>query len=193
MDLSAEYYLQTIDQVFVKHQLPKGEMHHRGELIDLKAIHHVALMTMEGEKDDITGAGQTEAAADLCTNLARSKKLHYTQPGVGHYGIFNGSRYRKEIVPRVVAFIADHDIRGGALRWLWHRLVGERDVAASPIPLSPEEVKQPVDAIEEAALPVRLSSLPANRAIRMRKGRSLSRRSARHRKPSGIKNRNPIK
>ena len=167
-------------------------MHHRGELIDLKAIRHVALMTIEGEKDDITGAGQTEAALDLCTNLARSKKLHYTQPGVGHYGIFNGSRYRKEIVPRVVAFMADHDIRGGALRWLWHRLVGERDVVAPPVPLPPEETKA-VEAVEEAALPMRLSSLPANRSIRLRKGRSLSRRSARHRKPSSVKNRTPVK
>ena len=97
MDLAAEFYMQTIDQVFVKHQLPKGEMYHRGELIDLKAIRHVALMTVEGEKDDITGAGQTEAAIHLCANLPRSKKLHYTQPGVGHYGIFNGSRYKQEL------------------------------------------------------------------------------------------------
>ena len=190
MDLSAEYYLQTIDQVFVKHQLPKGEMRHRGELIDLSAVRHVALMTIEGEKDDITGAGQTEAALHLCTNLARSKKLHYTQPGVGHYGIFNGSRYRKEIVPRVVAFMADHDIRGGALRWLWHRLAGERDVVAAPVPLPSEETPKPVEAVEDAALAMRLSSLPANRSIRMQKGRSLARRSSR-RKPSGIKHRTP--
>ena len=81
MDLAAEYYLQTIDQVFVKHQLPKGEMFHRGQLIDLTAIRHTALMTIEGEKDDITGLGQCEAALHLCTNLPRSKKLHYTQEG----------------------------------------------------------------------------------------------------------------
>src|SRR5208282_5845622 len=107
MDLPAEYYLQTIDQVFVKHQLPKGEMFHRGQLIDLTAIRRTALMTIEGEKDDITGLGQCEAAIHLCTNLSRSMKTHYTQAGVGHYGIFNGSRYRSEIVPRIVAFMSD--------------------------------------------------------------------------------------
>ena len=79
MDLAAEYYLQTIDQVFVKHQLAKGEMFHRGRLIDLTAISQTALMTIEGEKDDITGLGQCEAALHLCTGLASSKKLHYTQ------------------------------------------------------------------------------------------------------------------
>jgi poly(3-hydroxybutyrate) depolymerase len=176
MDLPAEFYIQTIDQVFVKHQLPKGEMHHRGELIDLKAIRHVALMTIEGEKDDITGAGQTEAAIHLTTNLSRSKKQHYTQPGVGHYGIFNGSRYRQEILPRIVAFMAEHDIRGSALRWLWHRLQGERDVAAPPEPLPPEKITE----IEVEAEPIRLSALPAKPVIRMRKGRSRSRITARH-------------
>ena len=167
MDLAAEYYLQTIDQVFVKHQLPKGEMHHRGQLIDMTAIRHVALMTVEGEKDDITGAGQTEAALHLCTNLPRSKKLHYTQPGVGHYGIFNGSRYRQEVVPRVVAFMADHDVRGSALRRLWHRLAGDRDVAAPPEPLPPEEKVEDIVLAE----PMRLSALPAKPVIRMKKGR----------------------
>ena len=72
MDLAAEYYLQTIDQVFVKHQLPKGEMFHRGRLVDLTAISQTALMTIEGEKDDITGLGQCEAALHLCTSLASS-------------------------------------------------------------------------------------------------------------------------
>jgi poly(3-hydroxybutyrate) depolymerase len=118
MDLTAEYYLQTVEQIFVKHQLPKGEMFHRGQLIDLTAIRRVALMTVEGEKDDITGLGQSQAALHLCTNLSRSRKRHYTQLGVGHYGIFNGSRFRHEIVPRVVAFMADYDVRGGSLKWL---------------------------------------------------------------------------
>jgi hypothetical protein len=116
-----------------------------------------------------------------------------TQPGVGHYGIFNGSRYRQEIVPRVVAFMADHDIRGGALRWLWHRLVGERDVAAAPIPLPAEKRKRRRRNLEQAALPVRLSALPANRAIRMRKGRSLTRRSAPEPQAIQLQNRNPLK
>jgi poly(3-hydroxybutyrate) depolymerase len=174
MDLAAEYYLQTIDQVFVKHQLPKGEMFHRGRLIDLTAIKHTALMTIEGEKDDITGLGQCEAALHLCTNLPGSKRLHYTQEGVGHYGIFNGSRYRKEIVPRIVGFMHDHDVRGNGLHWVMHKLAGEKSVVSEAPPALPEP---PVEA-ETAAAPegaedeIRLSMLPAKPALRMRKGRS---------------------
>ncbi len=106
MDLTAEFYLQTIDAVFVHHSLPKGEMKHRGELVDLKAIRRVGLMTVEGEKDDISGVGQTEAAQDLCVNIPPELRLHYLQKDVGHYGVFNGSRFRKEIAPRVCAFHA---------------------------------------------------------------------------------------
>ncbi len=106
MDLTAEFYLQTIDTVFVHHLLPKGEMKHRGELVDLKAIRRVGLMTVEGEKDDISGVGQTEAAQDLCANIPPALRLHYLQKDVGHYGVFNGSRFRKEIAPRVCAFHA---------------------------------------------------------------------------------------
>jgi poly(3-hydroxybutyrate) depolymerase len=106
MDLSAEYYLQTIDNVFVHHTLPKGEMKHRDKLIDLTAIRRTGLMTVEGEKDDISGVGQTYAAQDLCINIPDSRKVHYLQNGVGHYGVFNGSRYRSEIAPRIRDFIA---------------------------------------------------------------------------------------
>lgn len=111
MDLTAEFYLQTVDSVFVRHLLPKGEMYHRGRRIDPRAIRRVALMTIEGEKDDITGIGQCRAAHHLCSRLPRSKKLHWLQPKVGHYGIFNGSRFRKEIAPRITAFTEDHDPR----------------------------------------------------------------------------------
>jgi poly(3-hydroxybutyrate) depolymerase len=106
MDLTAEFYLQTIDTVFVHHSLPKGEMMHRGERVDLKAIRRVGLMTVEGEKDDISGVGQTEAAQDLCANIPDAMRLHYLQKDVGHYGVFNGSRFRKEIAPRVCDFHA---------------------------------------------------------------------------------------
>jgi len=178
MDLAAEYYLQTIDQVFVKHQLPKGEMFHRGQLIDLTAIRHTALMTIEGEKDDITGAGQCEAAIHLCTSLSSSKKMHYTQTGVGHYGIFNGSRYRNEIVPRIVDFMAAHDVRGSSLHWLVHRLAGEKSVVpASPPPLRQAPASSKREAISEEG-PARLSSLPAKPMLKMRKGRSPARLSA---------------
>jgi len=108
MDLSAEFYLQTVDTVFVRHDLPKGRMKHRGELVDPTAIRNVALFTVEGENDDISGVGQTQAAHDLCTNIPQEKRAHYLQPKVGHYGVFNGSRFRSEIVPRIVDFIASN-------------------------------------------------------------------------------------
>lgn len=106
MDLTAEYYMQTIEQVFVRHALPKGEMKHRGELVDLGAIRNCGVMAVEGEKDDISGVGQTQAALDLCVNVPSDHKLHHLQLGVGHYGVFNGSRFRKEIVPRICDFVA---------------------------------------------------------------------------------------
>jgi poly(3-hydroxybutyrate) depolymerase len=105
MDLTADYYMQTIESVFVRHLLPKGEMKHRGERVDLKAIRNCGIMTVEGEKDDISGVGQTQAALELCSNVPASRKQHYMQLGVGHYGVFNGSRYRKEIAPRIRDFI----------------------------------------------------------------------------------------
>lgn len=108
MDLTAEFYLQTVDTVFIRHSLPKGEMTHRGAAVDPAAIRNVALLTVEGENDDISGLGQTEAAHDLCINIPDSRRSHYVQPTVGHYGVFNGSRFRAEIVPRIVDFISRH-------------------------------------------------------------------------------------
>jgi poly(3-hydroxybutyrate) depolymerase len=112
MDLTAEFYLQTVETVFVNHDLPKGQMMHRGELVDPAAIRSVALMTVEGENDDISGVGQTQAAHDLCVNLPDEMRVHYLQPKVGHYGVFNGSRFRAEIAPRILDFIATHRTRG---------------------------------------------------------------------------------
>jgi poly(3-hydroxybutyrate) depolymerase len=109
MDLSAEFYLQTVDTVFVKQALPKGEMTHRGRPIDPAKISRVALMTVEGEHDDISGLGQTEAAHRLCPNIPAEKKVHYVQPGVGHYGVFNGSRFRSEIAPRMADFMLSNN------------------------------------------------------------------------------------
>jgi poly(3-hydroxybutyrate) depolymerase len=105
MDLTAEYYLQTVDLVFVKHALPKGEMTHRGRPVDPSKIARVALMTVEGENDDISGLGQTEATHALCTSIPDSRRAHYVQKGVGHYGVFNGSRFKSEIVPRINDFM----------------------------------------------------------------------------------------
>ncbi|MGP9813322.1 polyhydroxyalkanoate depolymerase [Rhodopseudomonas sp. NSM] len=105
MDLTAEFYLQTVDLVFVKHALPKGEMTHRGKLVEPWKIKRVALMTVEGENDDISGIGQTEATHTLCSSIPDDRRVHYVQKGVGHYGVFNGSRFRSEIVPRISDFM----------------------------------------------------------------------------------------
>ena len=108
MDLTAEYYMQTIETVFVRQALPKGEMVSRNRRVDLGAITRTALMTVEGEKDDISGVGQTYAAQELCTGLPESLKTHYLQTGVGHYGVFNGRRWAQEIYPRVRTMIQAH-------------------------------------------------------------------------------------
>ena len=112
MDLSAEFYLQTVDTVFLRHALPLGEMKHRNQKVQPAAIAHVAMLTIEGEHDDISGVGQTRAAHDLTVNLPAAKRAHYLQKGVGHYGVFNGSRFRTEIVPRIAEFIGTHDAAG---------------------------------------------------------------------------------
>jgi len=101
MDLPAEFYLQTIDQVFHKRALAAGTLTHRGTPVDCSAIRKTALMTVEGEKDDICAVGQTEAAHDICDNIPIDMKYHYLQPGVGHYGVFNGRRWSAEIQPRI--------------------------------------------------------------------------------------------
>jgi poly(3-hydroxybutyrate) depolymerase len=108
MDLTAEFYLQTVEKVFVTHELPKGEMMHRGEPVDLLAIRRCAIMAVEGEKDDISGVGQTLASLELTPNLPSDKKTYHLQKGVGHYGVFNGSRFRSEIAPRIRDFILTH-------------------------------------------------------------------------------------
>jgi poly(3-hydroxybutyrate) depolymerase len=114
MDLTAEFYLQTVETAFIRHALPKGEMRHRSEPVDPKAIRSVALFTVEGENDDISGVGQTKAAHGICVNIPAEMRAHYLQPKVGHYGVFNGSRYRAEIAPRIADFIASHSRRRAA-------------------------------------------------------------------------------
>jgi len=111
MDLTAEFYLQTVETVFINHALPKGEFMHRDELVDPAAIRSVALLTVEGENDDISGLGQTRAAHDLCVNLPEDMRQHYMQPAVGHYGVFNGSRFRTQIAPRILEFMHTHGRR----------------------------------------------------------------------------------
>jgi poly(3-hydroxybutyrate) depolymerase len=106
MDLSAEFYMQTIDAVFHQHLLPRGLYVSRDRHVDPASITRTAMMTIEGERDDISGLGQTRAAQGLVTRLADDKRVHYEQPGVGHYGLFNGARFRSEIAPRIKQFIA---------------------------------------------------------------------------------------
>ncbi|RVU04480.1 polyhydroxyalkanoate depolymerase [Novosphingobium umbonatum] len=101
LDLTAEFYLETIDQVFQRATLAKGEMMHRGQLVDCGAIRNTALLTVEGERDDICGVGQTAAAHRLCTSLRPHLRRHHLQPGVGHYGVFSGSKWEKQIYPQV--------------------------------------------------------------------------------------------
>ena len=108
MDLTAEFYLATIDRVFQRRLLATGKYHYRDHLVDPSKVTDIAFMTIEGEKDDITGLQQTEAAHDLLTRLPKSKRKHFVAPKVGHYGVFNGSRWRNEIQPRVRDFIAKH-------------------------------------------------------------------------------------
>jgi polyhydroxyalkanoate depolymerase len=108
MDLPAEFYLQTIRHVFQEHALPLGRLMSRGRKVEPKAIRRTALLTVEGEKDDICAVGQTSAAQDLCTGLAGNKKAHHLQQQVGHYGVFNGRRWATEIYPVVRDFIRAH-------------------------------------------------------------------------------------
>jgi poly(3-hydroxybutyrate) depolymerase len=105
MDLAAEYYLQTVDTVFVRHALPLGRMMHRHRPVNPADIRRTGLLTVEGEHDDISGVGQTEAAHRLCVNIPPERQAHWLQPGVGHYGVFNGSRFRSEIAPRIADFV----------------------------------------------------------------------------------------
>ena len=109
MDLTAEFYLQTVDTVFIRHALATGDMMHRDQLVKTEAIKNVALLTVEGEKDDISGVGQTEAAHTICSNIPDDKRMHYVQPEVGHYGVFNGSRFKKGIRPKITEFVLKAD------------------------------------------------------------------------------------
>ncbi|HST92869.1 MAG TPA: polyhydroxyalkanoate depolymerase, partial [Brevundimonas sp.] len=109
LDLSEEFYLQTIDIVFQQYLLPRGLLEHRGRKVDLTRIADIGLMTVEGANDDISGVGQTQAAHTLCTSLPDSRRELYVHPEVGHYGVFNGRRFRDDIYPRIRDFIARNE------------------------------------------------------------------------------------
>lgn len=105
MDIPAEFYLQTIETVFQEHYLPRGKMTSRGRTVKPSAIKKTAVLTVEGERDDISGKGQTKAALTLCKNVPDAKRQHLEVKGAGHYGIFNGRRYREIVIPTMLDFI----------------------------------------------------------------------------------------
>ncbi|HLY46439.1 MAG TPA: polyhydroxyalkanoate depolymerase [Stellaceae bacterium] len=105
MDLPADFYLETIERVFQRHDLARGRLRVQGKLVDPGAIEKTALMTVEGERDDVCAVGQTVAAHTLCRSLAPAKHAHHLQPAVGHYGVFNGRRWQTETYPKVAEFI----------------------------------------------------------------------------------------
>ncbi|HEU4968184.1 polyhydroxyalkanoate depolymerase [Sphingomonas sp.] len=107
-DMTAEFYLETVELVFQRHALPKGEWVHRGVRVDPGAITDIGLLAIEGERDDISGIGQTKAALTLATSLPKAEKKYLLAKGVGHYGIFNGSKWRDRIAPVVEDWIAAH-------------------------------------------------------------------------------------
>jgi poly(3-hydroxybutyrate) depolymerase len=112
LDLTEEFYLQTVQYVFQEYALPKGELAHRGRPVRPERITDIALLTVEGENDDISGIGQTQAAHALCTGIPEALREDYVQREVGHYGVFHGRRFRQEIYPRIRRFIAAHDAVG---------------------------------------------------------------------------------
>jgi poly(3-hydroxybutyrate) depolymerase len=109
LDMPAEYYLDTVRTVFQEFALPRGTWHVKGERVRPETIEGTALMTIEGELDDISGEGQTRAAHALCTGVDEATRDHYTVAGAGHYGIFSGRRWRTQVYPRVRDFIAAAD------------------------------------------------------------------------------------
>jgi polyhydroxyalkanoate depolymerase len=109
MDLPAEFYLQTVRTVFQEHALPLGRFEWRGRRVDPGAVRRTALFTVEGERDDICAVGQTLAAHELCGGLRPSLKRHHVQTGVGHYGVFNGQRWKNYIYPMLTELIYASD------------------------------------------------------------------------------------
>ena len=116
MDLTADFYLQTIQQVFQEHRLADGTMTWRGERVAPEAIVRTALLTVEGERDDISAPGQTYAARALCASVPPERKAHHLQAGAGHYALFNGRRWQQEVLPRFAAFVRDAAAVGSGVR-----------------------------------------------------------------------------
>ncbi|WP_373088126.1 polyhydroxyalkanoate depolymerase [Sneathiella sp.] len=161
MDLTAEFYLQTIETVFQKQSLAKGEMMYRGDhLVKPELITKTALMTVEGELDDISGIGQTVAAQDLCSGLAETMKTHYEQKGVGHYGVFNGRRFNSEIAPRISDFIRAHEPKKAATQTTVTPVAKKAETAAPAAKTKTAKADAP-----KTAAPTAKAKTPAPKAV----------------------------
>ena len=112
MDVPADFYLETVSRIFQEHHLATGQLTWRGQQVDPGAIRQTALLTVEGAQDDICSPGQTLAAHDLCTGIPQERKQHHLQPGVGHYGVFSGSRWEAEVYPVIRRFIETAEMDG---------------------------------------------------------------------------------
>jgi poly(3-hydroxybutyrate) depolymerase len=116
LDLTAEFYLETVQRVFQEHQLALGELRWRGQPVDPLAIRRATLLTVEGGRDDITGVGQTAAAHELCRSIPAARRNHLLQPDVGHYGVFSGRQWEREVYPALRNTIAMGELRPRARR-----------------------------------------------------------------------------
>jgi poly(3-hydroxybutyrate) depolymerase len=105
LDMTESFYIETLEKVFFEHHIPTGQMTYRGEPVDFGAIRETALLTVEGENDHFCPPSQTEAAHAICANVPEAKRGHHLQPGVGHYGVFSGSKFQSEIYPAIRDFI----------------------------------------------------------------------------------------
>ena len=114
LDIPADFYLETVRKVFKDYDLPEGRITHRGNPVDFAAVRDCGLFTVEGEHDDITGRGQTRVAHDILSSIPAHRRKHLLQPGVGHYGIFSGSRFRNYIGPAIREFILNQDNRAAS-------------------------------------------------------------------------------
>ncbi|RFU48750.1 polyhydroxyalkanoate depolymerase [Paraburkholderia sp. DHOC27] len=146
MDLTADFYLETVETVFQRHALPLHELEVGGRLIEPSKIRRTALLTVEGEKDDICAIGQTLAAQDMCNKLRPYLKTHHVQTGVGHYGVFNGHRWERHIYPRVRAVIYDNEPRAVVVNARARAIKPGVPAAAAPIPAPAATAVAGVDA-----------------------------------------------
>jgi poly(3-hydroxybutyrate) depolymerase len=152
LDMPAEYYLDTIRTVFQDFALVNGTWTVKGELVRPQDIKTTALLTIEGEKDDISGAGQTRAAHDLCTGIPPKNHFHHDAMGAGHYGIFSGRRWREDVYPRLRDFIASHQLRKAAAPKLARAkpVVPAKAVADPVLKLVPA-ARKPAPAVRKTA------------------------------------------